>query len=171
MDTPTPPPHATPPEPPDEAAAASRKRMAFIVAYVRDPASNPLFADKPTVFQVLTAERTHQVGLLQAAEQELARLPPPPASLGMAYDEALADARLVAQEARRDELTKRVKQAKAVQAQIFGLLKQITGIQGLTGGEEYLPPPALPTTTEETTSEDAFDAANALLARMKKRPG
>lgn len=154
----------------DGAAAASRKRMAFIVAYVKDPASNPIFAEKATVFQVLTEERTHQVGLLQDAEAELGRLPPPPAELGMTSEEVAADPRLVAQEARRAELQQKVGQAKAVQAQIFNLLKQIAGIQGETGGEHWVAPPEVPATTEETSTEDAFAAAATLLARLKKRP-
>jgi hypothetical protein len=153
-----------------EAAEASRKRMAFIVAYVKDPTSNPIFQDRALMYKVLAEERTHQQGLLQAAEDALGRMPPPPASLGMTDEEIQADPRLVAQEARRAELEKKRRQAGAVQTQIFNLLKAITGIDGTTGGEDYVPPPEIPQTTEETSTEDAFAAAGELLARLKKKP-
>ena len=184
-----PPPPPAPPPPPDppelrarerleaeaarkaqEAADASRKRMAFIVAYVKDHASNPIFADKALMYKVLTEERTHQQGLLGAAGEELGRLPPPPEALGMAEAEWRADARLVAQEARRAELEKKVKQAKAVQTQIFNLLKSITGVRHAEGGVDFVAEPEIAQTTEETSTEDAFGAAGAVLARLKKKP-
>lgn len=47
----------------EQAARESEARMAFILGYVKDPASDPAYADKPAVFKVVTDERTYQQGL------------------------------------------------------------------------------------------------------------
>lgn len=38
----------------------SRGRLAFIVAYLKDPSSDPDFADKALVYQIFVQERDHQ---------------------------------------------------------------------------------------------------------------
>lgn len=133
------PPEAPPPEPTEAAprpaaedpAAASRRRMAFIVAYMKDPTSDRDFADKPLVYRIMSEERDHQqaqVGLLQEQLRRLAAAPP---------DDADAAAR-------REELEAKLKTSQNRQAQLFLQLKKLTGVKGKTGGTGFLVAPDLP---------------------------
>jgi hypothetical protein len=149
----------------EEAAAASRKRMAFIVAYVKDPGGNPIFAERDVMYKVFTDERGYQHELLERLRQEQGQLPPPPEAMGR--EAWQADPALVAIEEQRAALAKRIKQADAVQTQLFGLLRTLTGTAG-TGGAHYVPPPPDPVATLDTSSEDALGAAGELLKRLQR---
>jgi hypothetical protein len=96
-------------------AQESAARMAFILAFVKDPQSRPEFADKPRVFKLITDERTYQQAQAHEATKAL---------------ETCAGEEREALEARAATARKR-------QAMLFGLLKKLTGIQGHTGGTEF----------------------------------
>jgi hypothetical protein len=150
----------------EEAAAESRKRMAFIVTYVKDPSAKAIFQEREAVYKVLTDERAYQHELIQRLEAERAQLPPHPEAMGLTREQWQADPTLVAVEEGRATLEKRLKQAQAVQTQIFGLLKTLTGATGASGADFIAPPPD-PTVTAETSSADALDATSALLKRLQ----
>ncbi|MDB5098761.1 MAG: hypothetical protein JWM80_3182 [Cyanobacteria bacterium RYN_339] len=152
-----------------EEKTASRKRMAFIVAYVREPGSNPLFADRTLMYKILTAERAYQHKLLGETNQALAKLPPPPSQFGISAEEALADERLLAQEELRATWKKQVKQATTLQAQMFKLLQQLTGVTNAEAGEGFVPDAAVPTVTEKSSINEALDVASQLLAQRRKK--
>lgn len=149
---------------------ASRQRIAFIVAYVKAPDSNPLFADRPLMYKIMTHERTFQQKLLAEANAALAQLPPPPSELGMSAEEVAADLRLVAQELRRNTLKKQASDAGTLQTQIFKLLQHLTGVKNAAGGVDFLPPEEAPVVAETASMAEALDIASLLLAKRKK-PG
>jgi hypothetical protein len=99
----------------DAEAQASAVRMATILAYVKDPASRPEFADKPRVFKLVTDERTYQQALAQA--------------LAKALEDAPTED--------REALETKAAAARKRQAMLFGLLKKLTGVSGHTGGTEF----------------------------------
>jgi len=113
---------APPAEPklPEDPQAASRRRMAFIVAYMKDPTSDPDFADKPLVYRIFTEEREYQQQLVNTLKPQLERLG--------------ADA----SPEHRAELEHRLKTAQNRQSQLFLQLKKLTGVKGKTGGTGFL---------------------------------
>lgn len=131
----TPPPGAEEPPPTEVPTAAeaerSDKRMAFIVAYMRDPSSQPEFQDRPLVFRIVSEERSYQQNRIVRARQAMDALP------------------AEAQEARA-ALQMQLDEALGRQAKLFGLLKTLTGRLGRTGGTGFLgkvppvPPPPAP---------------------------
>jgi hypothetical protein len=103
----------------EAAAAESAVRLAFIVAYLKDPTARPEFADKLSVFRLVTEERTYQQFLGHQAQLALDTLPPQaPVAHRQALEASLATSR------------KR-------QAMLFDLLKKLTGVQGRTGGTAF----------------------------------
>lgn len=115
---------------PEEEAAESKKRMAFIVAYMKDPAGDPAFRDKTLVYRILTEERTYQQHLIGLLKNELSALPAP----AEPPDEAVEECRA--------EIQARIDAAKTRQGQLFVLMKKLTGVRGKTGGTGFLVPPA-----------------------------
>lgn len=109
-------------EPAEDPASASRRRMAFIVAYMKDPKGDPDFADKPLVYRIFAEERDHQQQLVNTLQQQLERLPAGEAE-------------------RRAELEQRHKTAQTRQSQLFLQLKKLTGVKGKTGGTGFLMAP------------------------------
>ena len=120
-------PDAPPPEPGkgpvEDPAVASRRRMAFIVAYMKDPASDAEFADKPLVYRVFSEEREYQQQLVNTLKSQLER-----PSAG-------------SEPAERAELEQRLKTAQNRQSQLFLQLKKLTGVKGKTGGTGFLTAP------------------------------
>lgn len=129
---------------PEEEAAESKKRLAFIMAYMKDPEGDAAFKDKPLVYRILSEERAYQQSQLVLLEAEFKQLPPSAASLGLSEEEALADARFDGLEERRAELENRLNTARTRQTQLFMLMKKLTGVKGKTGGTGFLAPPKLP---------------------------
>lgn len=124
-------PSAATPGADEDPAVASRRRMAFIVAYMKDPTGDPDFSDKPLVYRILSEERAHQQALIAALQEDLRRL----AGAAPADDAAAA---------RREDLEGRLKTAQNRQAQLFLQLKKLTGVKGKTGGTGFLAAADLP---------------------------
>lgn len=149
-------------------AAESRKRMAFIVKYVKDPSAHELFADKTVVYHVFAEERTYQVQLLARHRQALARLGPDARAMGLSEAEIAADPQLAAQEQQRAALTRQIAHTTAVRTQLLTIMARLTGVAIDEAALAFEPEPERPATTEETSTADALDAAAALLRKMKK---
>jgi hypothetical protein len=109
-------------KPAEDPASASRRRMAFIVAYMKDPAGDPDFADKPLVYRIFAEERDYQQQLVNTLHQQLERLPDGDAE-------------------KRADLEQRHKTAQQRQSQLFLQLKKLTGVKGKTGGTGFLMAP------------------------------
>lgn len=149
-------------------AAASRKRMAFVVKYVKDPTAHDFFSDKTIVYQVFAEERTYQVTLLTRYKQELSQLGPSARDMGLSPEEIAADERLQTQELQRATLAKQVGHTTAVRSQLVNIMARITGVEVKESALDFEPEPERPVITEETSTGDALDAAAAVLKRMKK---
>lgn len=121
-----------PPPPPQKdpevAAAESAERMAFIIAYMKDPEGDPVFKDKQMVYKVLTEERSYQQNQIVRLVEALKGLDP-------------EDPEAVSLNAQLDT-------ARTRQGQLFTLLKRLTGVRGKTGGTGFIAraaePPPLP---------------------------
>jgi hypothetical protein len=128
-------------EAPDDAAAAAReseRRMGLIVAYLKDPASDPAFADKALMFSIFTEERRYQADRARRLQADLQALPPPAEAMGLSPAEAAALPEYDGLEARRAELVQAHQAASTRQAQLFLQLKRLTGKTGKTGGTGLL---------------------------------
>ncbi|HEY9721894.1 MAG TPA: hypothetical protein V6D47_07755, partial [Oscillatoriaceae cyanobacterium] len=115
---------------PQAAAEASQRRMAVIVAYMKEP-GHPDFQDKPALYALVTEERSYQQSLVAEYNAELKRLAP--GELANFDDPAYVE-----REMRRGELEALIDQCKRRQAQLFSLLKGLTGVKGKTGGTGFL---------------------------------
>lgn len=115
---------------PEEKAEDSKKRMVFIVKYMKDPNSAPEFKDPKFVYKIITDERTYQTELVEKLQVEYKQL-----TLGWAGDPE--DEEFVA---KREELEGRIQSCRDKLSQLFLLLKRVTGIKGKTGGTGFLPP-------------------------------
>jgi hypothetical protein len=121
-----------PPPPPQKApevaAAESAERMAFIIAYMKDPEGDPVFKDKQMVYKVLTEERSYQ-------QNQIVRLVEALKGLDPEAPEAVS-------------LNEQLDTARTRQGQLFTLLKRLTGVRGKTGGTGFIAkaaePPPLP---------------------------
>lgn len=154
----------------EEEAAESKRRMAFIVAYLKNPDGHAYFADKALLYKIMTEERGYQHAQLDAAERALADLPPTPQAMGLTDDEVAADPALVAQEARRGNLARQVAQLRGAQTQLYRLLAQITGVKATAEGEAFRAGSGpLPALAEDASVEDSFGAAGELLAQLKRQ--
>ena len=124
-----PPAAPAPEQDPAAAAAESQKRMGFIVAYMKDPSSDPAFSDKQLVYKVLTEERSYQQQLVVALTEERRFLVP--------------------DDPRVAEIDAQMGTARQRQSQLFALLKRLTGVRGKTGGTGFISaPPEMPTLGE-----------------------
>lgn len=127
-------PATSPLKTPEDEAAASKKRMGFIVAYLKDPTAEKAFQDKALVYRILAEERSYQQGLVLKYTEELRSAP---------YPEAVPedDPRREEILAQRQELEGKLNGAQGKQAQIFALQKKLTGVKSKTGGTGFLVPP------------------------------
>ncbi len=131
-DPPAPATRASPTRPAaEDPATASRRRMAFIVAYMKDPTSDPDFNDKPLVYRILSEERAYQQSMIGTLQEDLRRLAMAPPDNAEAAE-------------RREELDARLKTAQNRQSQLFLQLKKLTGVKGKTGGTGFLVATDLP---------------------------
>ncbi len=131
-------------EDPADAAAAAResdRRMGLIVAYMKDPAGDPAFQDKALMYTIFTEERTYQAGVARGHQAALRALPPPAEAMGLTPAQAAALPEYHGLEARRAELEKLFHTANTRQAQIFTLMKRLTGSESRSGGTGLLTPP------------------------------
>lgn len=126
----------TPLKTPEEAAADSRKRLALILAFAKDPTGHPAFQDKALVYRVLQEERAYQQAQFNRLSAELQRLPQSSSDL-MPQDEATS----------RSGLVEALQKVKSRQSHLFTLMKNLTGVQGRTGGTGFLVPPTDQPTT------------------------
>lgn len=108
-------PSAPPAHPAVDAAEASRKRMAYVIAFVKEP-GKPEFTNRTVVFRVVTEERTYQLQLISQLE----------AAKAHASDDAS-----------KADLDHRLTKAHRVQLELYALLKDLTGIHHQTGGENF----------------------------------
>lgn len=114
---------------PEEKAAESKKRMGFIIAYMKAPESVPEFKDPRFVYKIVTDERTHQTELIEELQAEVKAI-----SLGAKGSPQ--DPALVAE---REDLERRIDAARERLSQLFLILKRVTGTRGKTGGTDFLP--------------------------------
>jgi hypothetical protein len=127
---------------PEEEAAESKKRLALILAYMKNPEGDPTFKNKPLMYRILTEERTYQQGQIAQMNEALAQMPPPAAHMGLTEKQAAEDPVYAGLEERRAELQKRIDVSQTRQTQLFMLMKKLTGKTGKTGGTGFLAPSA-----------------------------
>lgn len=132
--------------PTDDPEADSKKRMKVITGYLKDPNGHPLFADKPAFLKILTEERSHLHTLIHATQKQLQSLPPPAAAMGLTPEEAEQLENFSAQQQLRAELEAKLAKCQQRQAQIYQIMKRLTGIKKSTGGTGFL---ALPNATAD----------------------
>lgn len=114
---------------PEEKAEESKKRMGFIVTYMRTPDALPEFHDAKFVYKVVADERSYQTELVEQFQAELR-------SITFSWSGDPEDETFVAQ---RDELETRIQGIRDRLSQLFLLLKHLTGVKGKTGGTGFLP--------------------------------
>lgn len=132
---------AAPPEPtksPEEQAEESKKRLKLILAYMKDPESDPVFKNKPLMYRILTEERSFQQAQIVSLGDELEKLPPPASAMGLSEEEAEADPLYAGLEDRRKALQDKLHVCQTRQTQLFTLMKKLTGVKGKTGGTGFL---------------------------------
>lgn len=146
---------------PEQKEEESQKRLAFILAYLKDPSSVPAFRDSKYVYKIVSDERSYQSEVCANLEAELRQLLAHAEPYYMRDDEeipafdpgpdgelppevqAIVD-RLEAKRAflaERDRLETARQKSRDVQTKLFLILKQITGVKGKTGGTGFLTPP------------------------------
>ena len=135
---PAPPETEPQPAPEDDGAARSDKRLRFLMAFIKDPTSSDAFLDRARVFSVATEERSYQQHRIVALDAEIKRLPPPAAAMGLSPEEAAAHPTYAELEPRRERLATALATARKRQFQVFNILKHISGVQGRSGGTDYL---------------------------------
>lgn len=114
---------------PEEKAEESKKRMGFIVTYMRTPDALPEFKDAKFVYKVVSDERSYQTELVEKLQIELRRLT-------FSWSGDPEDETFLAQ---REELENRIQGIRDRLSQLFLLLKHLTGVKGKTGGTGFLP--------------------------------
>jgi hypothetical protein len=147
-------------------AQESQQRLAFIMAYLKDPASVPQFKDPKYVYKIVSDERTYQSELCGEWEGKLKTMligaPPSflsdedeaipamdPGPDGEPPPEVLAVLeRLEAKrsfQAERQALEVEIQKSRDIQTKLFLVLKNVTGIRKKTGGTGFItPPPGMP---------------------------
>lgn len=126
---------AQPAEPPVSQAApsetgetpetASKRRLGIIMAYMKNPEGDPSFKNKPLMYRILTEERGYQQEQILKHQQAIAAADP-------ADEEAYS------------QLEAGLSTAQKRQAQLFTLLKELTGKRGKTGGTGFISTGELP---------------------------
>ncbi|HBN07187.1 MAG TPA: hypothetical protein DD435_00590 [Cyanobacteria bacterium UBA8530] len=112
----------------EDSAADSKNRIALILAYFKDPASDPAFQDRAFVFQLLTKERSYHQKRIVELQARLRALPPK-----VPTDPV---------ENERKELQERIEIAQKCQALLYSVMKRLTGINRKTGGTAFLQKPS-----------------------------
>jgi hypothetical protein len=123
---------------PEEEAAESKRRLALILAYMKNPEGDPSFKDKPLMYKILTEERSYQQAQILAMTRDLEQMPPPAHTMGLSEEAAAADPVYAGLEERRAALQKQINTAQTRQTQMFMLMKKLTGKTGKTGGTGFL---------------------------------
>ncbi|MDB5101391.1 MAG: hypothetical protein JWM80_5812 [Cyanobacteria bacterium RYN_339] len=134
----------------------SRKRMAFILAWVKKSSDDPIFQRKEVVYKVLAEERAHQQGLLAKLVTEFKQLPPPAAAMGLTPEEIAEHPIYRDLEARRSAMQGEIDQMREVQTRLFNLQKGLTGSGNKTGGTGILAK-AAPEDAGSRSSREAID--------------
>jgi len=147
---------------PEQKAEESQKRLAFIMAYLKDPNSVPAFKDPKYVYKIVSDERSYQSEvsggleaklrlflsqadpyMLMPEDEEIPAFEPGPDGELPPEVQAILD-RLEAKRAFQGErwgIEAQLQQSRDVQTKLFLILKQITGVKGKTGGTGFLTPP------------------------------
>lgn len=147
---------------PEQKAEESQKRLAFIMAYLKDPNTVPAFKDPKYVYKIVSDERSYQSELsggleaklklflseaepyfLMEEDEEIPAFQPGPNGELPPQVQVVLD-RLEAKRefrARREEIEAELQKSRDVQTKLFLILKQITGVKGKTGGTGFLTPP------------------------------
>lgn len=123
---------------PEEEATESKKRLALILAYMKNPEGDPSFKDKPLMYKILTEERSYQQAQILGMTRDLEQMPPPAHTMGLSEEAAAADPVYAGLEDRRAALQKQINTAQTRQTQMFMLMKKLTGKTGKTGGTGFL---------------------------------
>jgi hypothetical protein len=123
---------------PEDAEAESHMRMRVITGYLKDPLSHPIFSDKPAFLKILTEERSHLHTQIHVIQTQLESLGSPPNPSARQCSEAAPEA----------DLHARLAKYQQRQAQIYQIMKRVTGIKKSTGGTGFLTPPAETTESE-----------------------
>lgn len=114
---------------PEEKEEESKKRMGFIITYMRTPDALPEFKDVKFVYKVVSDERSYQTERVEQLQIELKTM-----TFGWSGDPEDEDYL-----ARRGELENRIQSIRDRLSQLFLLLKHLTGVKGKTGGTAFLP--------------------------------
>lgn len=147
---------------PEQKAEESQKRLAFIMAYLKDPSTVPAFGDPKYVYKIVSDERSYQseiCGNLDAKlklylsqaepyflmdhDEEIPAFEPGPNGELPPEVQAIVD-RLEAKRAFQDGralIEADLQKSRDIQTKLFMILKQITGVKGKTGGTGFLTPP------------------------------
>ncbi len=147
---------------PEQKAEESQKRLAFIMAYLKDPSTVPAFRDPKYVYKIVSDERSYQSELsaglegklrlflvqaepynLREEDEEIPAFEPGPDGELPPEVQAVLDrieGKRAFQEARA-ALEAELQKCRDVQTKLFLILKQITGVKGKTGGTGFLTPP------------------------------
>lgn len=113
----------------EEKLAESKKRMGFIIAYMKAPTSMPEFQDPRFVYRIVTDERSFQTELVEQLQAQIKAI-----SLGVKGNPNSQD--LLDE---RAELERHLDSARERLSQLFLILKRVTGTKGKTGGTDFLP--------------------------------
>ena len=149
------PPRGTATEPlatPEEDESESKKRMKVIMAYLKEPNGHPLFADKPAFLKILTDERAYLHRLIFEQQKRIKTLGVVLASQPHPSGEAEPSTEVQAQQTEVAELEAQVARFQQRQAQIFQIMKKLTGIKRSTGGTGFLAAPPTPGNDEKPPS-------------------
>lgn len=147
---------------PEQRAEESQKRLAFIMAYLKDPSTVPAFKDPKYVYKIVSDERSYQSevsggletklrlflnqadpAFLMPEDEEIPAFEPGPDGELPPEVQAVLD-RLEAKrafQAEREAIEAELQKSRDVQTKLFLILKQITGVKGKTGGTGFLTPP------------------------------
>lgn len=138
---------------PEEKAEESKRRMALIVTYLKNPEALGELKDSRFLYKVITDERDY---LMEVIAQRQARLKELCESwTGDPADETFLSARA--------ELNDQIEGLKQKQAQMFMMLKKLTGVRGKTGGTGFLVMPANP--EQGGKAEDSGESREGTPAR------
>lgn len=105
--------------------AASKRRLGVIMAFMKAPESDPAFKNKPLMYRILSEERTYQQEQILQHQEALRFADPEDEAAYAQLEAALAT-------------------AQKRQAQLFTLLKELTGKRGKTGGTGFISTDQLP---------------------------
>lgn len=119
---------------PEEKAEESKRRMALIVTYLKNPETLGDLKDSRFLYKVITDEREYLMEVIAEWQSQLRDLCE--SWTGDIEDDIFVSA--------RDELAGQIEGLKQKQAQMFMMLKKLTGVKGKTGGTGFLVMPSKP---------------------------